>query len=122
MLTFSPQTRIFVAIEPIDFRSGIDRIAQICRTVIGENPMSGAVFVFCNRRRTAIRLLMYDGQGFWLCHKRLSSGRLTWWPSSSQPHQLLAARELQVLLWSGNPPQAAMPSDWRAIATDSAAS
>ena len=65
MLAISPQTRIFVAIEPIDFRTGIDRIAQVCRSVIGENPLGGAVFVFCNRRRTGIRLLMHDGQGFW---------------------------------------------------------
>jgi hypothetical protein len=70
MLNFAPQARILVAIEPIDFRSGIDRIAQICRSVMGENPMGGAVFVFRNRRRTAIRLLMHDGQGFWLCQKR----------------------------------------------------
>jgi transposase len=121
MLNFAPQARILVAIEPIDFRSGIDRIAQICRSVMGENPMGGAVFVFRNRRRTAIRLLMHDGQGFWLCQKRLSAGKLTWWPSSSRPHQILVARELQVLLWNGNPAQAAMAADWRAVACDSAA-
>jgi len=40
--------------------------------------MSGTVFVFRNRRRTAIKALVYDGQGFWLCHKRLSSGRFRW--------------------------------------------
>jgi transposase len=115
MLTLAPQSKIFVAIEAIDFRSGIDRIAQICRSTLGENPMSGAVFVFRNRRRTAIRLLVYDGQGFWLCHKRFSCSKLKWWPSSSDAHQTLAARELQVLLWNGNPDQAAMASDWRAL-------
>lgn len=120
MLAISPQTRIFVAIEPIDFRTGIDRIAQVCRSVIGENPLDGAVFVFCNRRRTGIRILMHDGQGFWLCHKRLSSGRLTWWPSSPGSHQTMVSRELQVLLWNGNPSQAAMADDWRVTASRSA--
>jgi len=62
--------RILVAIEPADFRCGIDGLARLCRTALAENPLSGTVFVFRNRRRTGIRVLVYDGQGFWLCYKR----------------------------------------------------
>ena len=116
MLTFAAGTRVFVATEPIDFRYGLDRIAQLCRSKMGENPMSGAVFVFRNKRRIAIKILFYDGQGFWLCQKRLSSGRFSWWPSSNEAYRPLASRELQILLWNGNPTQAAMAEDWRAIA------
>ncbi len=74
MLQLTPQSRIFVATEPIDFRKGMDGLAAVCRQVLGDNPLSGAVYVFRNRSGTAIKLLFYDGQGFWLCTKRLSKG------------------------------------------------
>jgi len=56
--------------------------------------MNGAIFVFRNRRGTSLKLLCYDGQGFWLCQKRLSQGRLAWWPSMPQASHRLSAREL----------------------------
>ncbi|WP_194717536.1 IS66 family insertion sequence element accessory protein TnpB [Comamonas sp. JC664] len=59
--------RVLVAIEPVDFRQGVDGLARQCRAALSENPFSGAVFVFRNRQRTAVKLLVYDGQGFWLC-------------------------------------------------------
>ena len=64
MLQLSPQQRIFVAIEPVDFRRGIDGLGAICRQQLNQNPLDGAVFVFRNRRATAIKVLFYDGQGF----------------------------------------------------------
>jgi len=64
-------------------------------------PFNGGVFVFGNRSRTGIKILVYDGQGFWLCHKRLSSGRFAWWPDGTQPGRTLQACELQVLLMAG---------------------
>ncbi|WIG94550.1 IS66 family insertion sequence element accessory protein TnpB [Myxococcus sp. SDU36] len=73
-----------MAIEPVDFRRGVDGLAQQCRAALAENPFSGTVFVFRNRQRTAVKLLVYDGQGFWLCHKRLSQGRFRWWPTASE--------------------------------------
>ena len=48
---------------------------------LGDNPLEGAVYVFRNRAGTALKLLLYDGQGYWLCMKRLSQGRFTWWPT-----------------------------------------
>ncbi len=116
MLQLTPQSRVFLAREPADFRRGIDGLAALCRQQLGEDPMGGAVFVFRNRRRTSLKLLFYDGQGFWLCQKRLSQGRLRWWPDSAQPSQALSARELQILLWNGNPLQAGMAEDWRRVA------
>ncbi len=68
------------------------------------DPFTGVVFVFRNRRATALKLLMYDGQGFWLCHKRLSQGRFPWWPAAGDGGaQRLAAHQLAVLLSAGDP-------------------
>jgi len=74
MLQLTPQSRIFVATAPVDFRKGIDGLAAVCRQVLGANPLEGAVYVFRNRAGTALKLLLYDGQGYWLCMKRLSQG------------------------------------------------
>ena len=104
MLQITPQMRILVATQPADFRRGIDGLARLCKEVLQQDPFSGWVFVFRNRRATAVKVLVYDGQGFWLCHKRLSSGRFQWWPrDASQASLTLAAHQLQVLLSAGNP-------------------
>jgi transposase len=95
MIQITPQMRVLVAIAPVDFRRGVDGLAQQCRAALAEDPFSGAVFVFRNRQRTAVKLLVYDGQGFWLCHKRLSQGRFGWWPTASGSAAPLRAHELQ---------------------------
>ena len=71
MIQITPQMRIMVAIEPCDFRKGIDGLARVCKEVLKQDPFSGWVFVFRNRPATALKALIYDGQGFWLCHKKL---------------------------------------------------
>lgn len=116
MIQITPQMRVLVAIEPADFRRGMDGLAQLCRAALGEDPLTGAVFVFCNRRRTAVKLLVYDGQGFWLCHKRLSQGRFCWWPTSTDSAATsLRAHELQVLLCGGNPSATQAAPEWRQV-------
>jgi len=65
------------------FRKGMDGLAGLCRNALREDPFSGCVFVFRNRRATAIKVLIYGGQGFWLCQKRLSKGRFQWRPESA---------------------------------------
>jgi transposase len=75
MSQLTPQMRLLVAVEPTDFRRGIDGLAHQCRVELRADPFSGTVFVFCNRRRTVVKLLVYDGQDYWLCQKRLSTGR-----------------------------------------------
>jgi transposase len=116
MLQLAPQSRILLATQSVDFRKGIDSLATICRQVLGQQPLSGAVFVFRNRSATALKILCYDGQGFWLCMKRLSQGRFTWWPTAAQAQVPLGARDLLILLWNGNPERAAMATDWRKVA------
>lgn len=117
MIQLTAQTRILLAVEPIDFRNGIDGLAGICRRVLHGEPMSGAVFVFRNRARTAVKLLFYDGQGFWLAQKRLSAGHWNWWPSEAEAGQReLAVHELQLLLWNGNPTATRAAPPWRPLA------
>jgi len=118
MIQVTPQMRVLVAVEPADFRRGIDGLARLCREALLCDPFSGAVFVFRNRRRTAVKLLVYDGQGFWLCHKRLSTGRFRWWPSrTGVALPTLEAHELSVLLRAGNPSSTAAPPVWRRVGT-----
>jgi hypothetical protein len=73
MIQITPQMRILVAVEPADFRRGIDGLARVCKEVLRHDPFSGCVFVFRNRPATALKVLVYDGQGFWLCHKKLQT-------------------------------------------------
>ena len=80
MLQITPQMRILVAVEAVDFRKGIDSLAELCRAKLHADPFSGCLFVFRSRRATSIKVLVYDGQGFWLAAKRLSKGRFRWWP------------------------------------------
>ncbi len=116
MLSITPQMRILVAVEPADFRKGIDGLAGLCRNILREDPFSGCVFVFRNRRATAIKVLVYDGQGFWLCQKRLSQGRFQWWPESAAcVVRELAARDLQLVVWNGDPSRGAMKPLWRGL-------
>jgi transposase len=116
MIQITPQMRVLVAVEAADFRRGIDGLAQHCRAALGEDPFTGAVFVFRNRRRTAVKLLVYDGQGFWLAHKRLSKGRFCWWPSrEDRAATALQAHELQVLLCAGDPSATQAAPVWRKV-------
>src|SRR5205807_10628281 len=114
MLAITPQMRILVAVEAVDFRKGIDSLAELCRAKLKADPFSGCVFVFRSRRATSIKLLVYDGQGFWLATKRLSKGRFRWWPQSEDASKPLRMHQAQVLLAAGNPEVDAAPV-WRPI-------
>ncbi len=116
MLQITPQMRVLVAVAPADFRKGIDGLAKECRTALKSDPFSGAVFVFRNRRKTAVKLLVYDGQGFWLCTKRLSVGKFKYWPSSKEESSAsLQTYELSVLLSGGDPYLAKGMPMWRRV-------
>lgn len=121
MLALSPSQRILLAVQPVDFRKGIDGLIGLSRQQLNENPLLGTLFVFTNRRRTALKLLIYDGQGFFLILKRFSEGRLRWWPDGPGPGHALAVRELSILLWNGDPQRASWAPLWRPLHAISAA-
>jgi transposase len=115
LIQLTPQMRILVAIEPVDFRKGIDGLARLCKDRLQADPYSGSVFVFRSRTGGSLRLLMFDGTGFWLCHKRLSQGRFRHWPQGQSGSAALLAHELQVLLYGGNPAATDALPPWRSV-------
>lgn len=115
MIQLTPHMRILVAVEPADFRKGIDGLAQLCRNAFDENPFSGTVFVFRNKRKTAIKALVYDGQGYWICQKRLSKGKFNFWPCNEHVVTEFQAHELTVLLQGGDPNDVQTAPQWRKL-------
>jgi transposase len=122
MIQLTPQMRIVAAIEPADFRRGIDGLARVCKDVLKHDPFNGWVFVFRNRSATAMKILVYDGQGFCLFHKRLSSGKFRWWPGgrpsadgARAATKTLAAHQMHVLFSAGNPESTQAAPLWRPV-------
>jgi transposase len=115
MIQITAQMRVLVAIEPVDGRKGIDSLARLCQEKLAEDPFSGCVFVFRSRSGTAIRLLTYDGQGYWLAQKRLSKGRFIWWPEAVEPAKALEAYEAQLLMAAGDLSRLRAAPMWRRV-------
>lgn len=111
MIQITPHMRTFICKNHVDFRNGIDGFVGICKLKLKQDPMSGAVFAFINRSKTSIKLLVYDGQGLWLMQKRLSDGRFRNWNYDEWVH----ARDLQTLIWNGDPVKAEYSEDWKKI-------
>lgn len=115
MIQITPQMRVLVAIEAVDGRKGIDSLVRLCQDKLAEDPFSGCVFVFRSRSGTAIRLLAYDGQGYWLAQKRLSQGRFMWWPEGSGSAKPLEAYEAQLLMAAGDVSRVRAAPMWRRV-------
>src|ERR1051326_3330981 len=99
MIQLIPQLRIFLAINHVDFRNGVDGLAAICRNQFQIEPFDGALFVFRNRAGTATKMITHDGSGYWMIMKRFSKGRIKWWPKSSgEVVTPLAAKQLQIMI------------------------
>lgn len=63
MIQITPHMRIYLCIAPIDFRKGIDGLSRVCRNILDKDPFSGSMFIFRNKRKTTLKILVYDGQG-----------------------------------------------------------
>lgn len=113
MLQLTSQQKLLLAVEPVDFRFGINGLMALCKTTLAADPFSGMVFIFTNRNRTAVKLLMYDSNGFWLATKRFSQGKLAWWPTDNQPILQVQVAALQVLLSQGDLRFMHTPVPWR---------
>lgn len=100
MLTLPASVRIYVAAEAVDLRRGFDGLAAATRSLIGENPLNGHVFVFINRRKNRMKLLVWDRTGWLLLYKRLERGsfELPTKPELGKRHIEVDAGELGLML------------------------
>ena len=71
-------TKIWLAIEPVDMRVGIDGLATRVQQTLGKSACDGAAYVFRNRRGNRIKVLIWDDTGVWLCQRRLHQGSFVW--------------------------------------------
>ena len=98
MISLTPATRIFLASGATDLRKSFEGLAVLVSHRFKEDPLSGHLYVFTNRRKNRIKLLYFDGTGVWVCAKRLAEGSFAW-PKSTDPGALrIAAEELTLLL------------------------
>ena len=115
MINLSSSSKILLCIKPLDFRKGIDSICRIVKADFEKDPREGAIYVFINKRATQIRLINFDGTGFWLCTKRLSQGNY-WWPKSKDSTLLPSeAKDMAMLLRGQNPGQESVYSEFRKV-------
>lgn len=115
MIQIPANANVVVMHEPISFRNGIDGTAAVAKVVLKIEPMDGAFFVFRNKLRHMLRILYYDGSGYWMCTKRLSTGRFSAWPKGAGACSPLLVRELQILIWGGDPSSCRFPDLWRRV-------
>lgn len=114
MIQVSPRDKIFIAIKPVDFRIGIDSAVMILKSLKAD-PFAGAFFVFINKRKSAIKLLAYDGQGMWLMHKRLSEGKFAWWPQSVSELAEIDPKNFIILLFNGDSKTLLAQENWKKL-------
>lgn len=102
MLSFSGALRVYVALEPCDLRKSFNGLEGLVRERLGEDPRTGALFVFSNQRHTRLKILYWDGTGLWLLIKRLEKGTFSWpKPCAVQGVKLRLAPEALAMLTDG---------------------
>jgi len=91
MWGLSRSARVFLRPGPTDLRLGFEGLYALAEGQLQQKPLSGHLFVFCNRQRTRIKTLFWDGSGLWLCTKRLEQGTFAW-PAAGASSEIDAAR------------------------------
>ena len=106
--------QIWLVVEAIDMRAGIDGLSQRIQNTLGRSPCDGSAYAFRNQRLNRIKLLVWDGTGVWLCHRRLHRGHFIW-PTSEATTCTLSATQWQWLItgvdWQRL--DAVAPAHWR---------
>jgi transposase len=91
-------TKIYIAVEAIDMRKGFEGLHGLVRDHLGQDPLSGHLFLFINRSRTRLKALVWDGSGLWVCAKRLEKGRFHWPQADNARSVNMRAEQLSMLL------------------------
>ena len=100
MFSFPSQTRVYLAVQPVDMRKSFNGLWAEASEQLKEDPFSGALFVFANKRRDRLKILYWDGSGAWVFAKRLEKGRFSW-PSGSSGTKLSMAPQVLSLMLEG---------------------
>jgi len=100
MLTWPSSVRIYVAAEPVDLRRGFDGLAGATRQFLRHDPLSGFMFVFINRRKNRMKILLWEPSGYWVFYKRLERGtfRLPLSPRPGERHVVLESTDLALMI------------------------
>jgi len=97
MLNIGSGSKVFLVAGPTDMRKSFDTLAAVVRTAIDADPLSGHYFVFCNRKRDRLKVLIWESSGFWLLAKRLEKGTF-FWPDVSTTKVEYSSAQLAALL------------------------
>jgi transposase len=98
MFGLGPATKIYLACEPVDMRKGSDGLFGLVRDHLGQDPLSGHLFLFTNRSHTRLKVLVWDGSGLWVCAKRLERGRFGWPDARGSSSISMRPEELALLV------------------------
>lgn len=100
MLTLPPAVRVFLCLAPADMRRSLDGLAALTREILREDPLSGHLFVYFNRRRDRVKVLFWDRSGLALYYKRLEKGtfRLSAFEAGASPRAEVESAELALIL------------------------
>ena len=91
-------TKIYLAVEGVDMRKGFEGLYGAVRDQLGHDPLSGHLFLFTNKTRTRLKVLVWDGSGLWVCAKRLEKGRFRWPQAEGRHSVTMRPEELAMLL------------------------
>jgi transposase len=105
-------TKIYVAVEAVDMRKGFDGLYGLVRDQLGQDPLSGYLFLFSNRTRTRLKALVWDGSGLWVCAKRLEKGRFRWPAAGEKQRSVTMRAEELAMLVNGLDLKQAQPRKW----------
>jgi transposase len=112
MFGLGPATKIYVAAEAVDMRKGFEGLYGLVRDHLGQDPLSGYLFLFTNRTHTRLKALVWDGSGLWVCAKRLERGRFHWPEAKDVASVAMRPEELAMLINGMDLAQARPRSNW----------
>ena len=105
-------TKIYIALDAVDMRKGFEGLHGLVRDRLGQDPLSGHLFLFTNRTRTRLKALVWDGSGLWVCAKRLEKGRFHWPEAGNARSVAMRPEELAMLLNGLDLAQARPRKNW----------
>jgi len=105
-------TKIYVAVEAVDMRKGFEGLYGLVRDQLGQDPLSGYLFLFSNRTRTRLKALVWDGSGLWVCAKRLEKGLFRWPAAKEKQRSVTMRAEELAMLVNGLDLKQALPRKW----------